>query len=716
MKLLKSFRQTMACLLTLSVFLAMFAGLGISPASAASLDDIRQYVILDFDFNNLEADADGVITAVKSSDGSLTASAYNVTRTEGRDGGYAVSFSSEGDNISTGICFSPENGSDPMADLGDSGVAISMWIKPDTDMNNVALFLYGDAAPSDGSSGGSTNNSLYILGQTQSGKDVATYRKNGGTNQQKLKLSGNYTWEQNTWQLFTFVEEADGKTIKFYINGNLMNTYTHSGSTYNTLKGIATSGLENKYYIGYQPVWPDNTHFQGAIDSFEVYGKALTAEEVKLLYKGEDAVITLGDDPVTLTAEDALLSGKAALVNIKDADNNSTGEKYIGEFGNGENNTATFTVTAPADGTYRLDIYYNNGGSSRNLVVTVNGDTDSTQTLACPYSGEWGKAGAEKAISTLTNLTEGANTIVFGNPVGYAPNLYRVVLTKIKTVGGGDEAVTLFAAKDGELGGQAASQYNGEPCVGWIGYDEKDAVGDEGTVTFTVDAAAAGTYSMDVYYLSKQKSNGENSDRTCIITVNSDTESAVSLFCPQGSSWTDVSLASVASCEVTLSAGNNTICFGNPNGNAPTLYKIVLTKKAETVSPGFSIGISDGAVTPVDEKFNITWNAMITLDPDKTLEEINDRLNFKDYGVYYGTSETAVRSLADGKTTDQAKKLSFNMSSDDTDISVYTIFGFRLKNVAAGRERAAMFYVTYETDGTTYTVFSDCITVSAAEA
>lgn len=126
-----------------------------------------------------------------------------------------------------------------------------------------------------------------------------------------------------------------------------------------------------------------------------------------------------------------------------------------------------------------------------------------------------------------------------------------------------------------------------------------------------------------------------------------------------------------------------------------------------------SVAASDGVAVASDtaDRYNITWNAKVDLIEPVTLEEINASATFKEYGVYYGVSESDVMAIAGGdESVTLAKKKAFN-SGDDID--VYTIFGFRLKNVAKGRIRAAMFYITYELEGKSYTVYSDCITAAA---
>ena len=74
--------------------------------------------------------------------------------------------------------------------------------------------------------------------------------------------------------------------------------------------------------------------------------------------------------------------------------------------------------------------------------------------------------------------------------------------------------------------------------------------------------------------------------------------------------------------------------------------------------------------------------------------------------------------MTNGIQSAQAKVMYFANAEDNgtDDIDVYTIFGFRLKGVPEGRSRAAKFFITYEYNGNTYTVFSDTVAVDAVIA
>ncbi|WP_052377622.1 glycoside hydrolase family 2 TIM barrel-domain containing protein [Robinsoniella sp. KNHs210] len=139
----------------------------------------------------------------------------------------------------------------------------------------------------------------------------------------------------------------------------------------------------------------------------------------------------------------------------------------------------------------------------------------------------------------------------------------------------------LQADGDGILGGQAAENFApGQGYVGWIGHGN-DATGEEGTVTFEFTADVAATWNLDIYYLSKANSSGAVgvNIRDFVITINGDTGNAVRVTCPEGNSWNNPGAASVITApKVFFNKGKNTLVFGNPDANAPSLVKIVLTR------------------------------------------------------------------------------------------------------------------------------------------
>ncbi len=82
----------------------------------------------------------------------------------------------------------------------------------------------------------------------------------------------------NQWVFVAGVMDGNNKLKKFFVNGNLVNTYTYNCSIpiandWDTI-GIAAAN-------GWGPYWP----FNGLIDELRIYTRALSDSEIKVLYE-----------------------------------------------------------------------------------------------------------------------------------------------------------------------------------------------------------------------------------------------------------------------------------------------------------------------------------------------------------------------------------------------------------------------------------------------
>jgi alpha-galactosidase len=129
-----------------------------------------------------------------------------------------------------------------------------------------------------------------------------------------------------------------------------------------------------------------------------------------------------GDFPAPTTtayeAEVATLGGSVTGV----FSNYSSGLAKAGNIGGGAANTVTFaSVPVPADGTYQLEIDYQTSGP-RSFFMSVNGATAQELDLNGDTFND------PTPVVIPVNLHAGVNTIEFGNPTGYAPDLDRIVV------------------------------------------------------------------------------------------------------------------------------------------------------------------------------------------------------------------------------------------------------------------------------------------------
>jgi alpha-galactosidase len=140
-----------------------------------------------------------------------------------------------------------------------------------------------------------------------------------------------------------------------------------------------------------------------------------------------DRIVISGDgrEPAptftTYEAEGAQLAGTASF----NYSTRASGGAYVGSFGAGPGNTITFNnVTAPATGTYQLEIDYVTDGP-RTVYVSINGATP----LQLTFNGNNWYDPVPYVLPV--QLLGGTNTIVFSNPnpSGYAPGIDVIIVS-----------------------------------------------------------------------------------------------------------------------------------------------------------------------------------------------------------------------------------------------------------------------------------------------
>jgi hypothetical protein len=107
----------------------------------------------------------------------------------------------------------------------------------------------------------------------------------------------------------------------------------------------------------------------------------------------------------------------------------------VGYIGNGSGNTLTFTgVQAPTAGTYRVMVSYadddraGTGNYNTNLIdraFTVTTPAGTNETVYTRNTYSWDQF---DTAEVTVQLNAGANTITFGNPSYYAPNIDKITV------------------------------------------------------------------------------------------------------------------------------------------------------------------------------------------------------------------------------------------------------------------------------------------------
>jgi hypothetical protein len=248
-------------------------------------------------------------------------------------------------------------------------------------------------------------------------------------------------------------------------------------------------------------------------------------------------------------AEAAVRAGTAAVFDCPAC----SGGSKVGNLGLGKNNTILFdSVTVARAGVYKMTVDYMTL-SLRAASYSVNDGPWVTLNVG------GGSFNLPTSSTVPVALRAGTNTIRFGNPTSYPPDLDRIVIS-------GDGSATLpaataYEAENAILGGSASPSY----CKLCSGASKAGNLGNgSGTVTFTnVAVPRDGTYQMEVDYLT-------SGPRTFFLRVNGATATELPL---DGSTF-DAFASTVI--PVHLHAGENTLEFNNPSQNAPDLDRIVI--------------------------------------------------------------------------------------------------------------------------------------------
>jgi len=216
---------------------------------------------------------------------------------------------------------------------------------------------------------------------------------------------------------FMEIDSMTGSTraLEYSVNGGLSSTLNVGGGSFNlparsTVPVVLKAGLNSV-------VFGNATSYPPDLDRVVISGNG-------------DALTPAW---TTYEAEDATMSGSASVSYCS----NCSGGSEVGNLGGGTGNDVTFTnVTAPAAGTYQMEIDYLTSGP-RSYYVSVNGGAATELDLN----------GSSFSLPTSTvipvALKAGVNTISFGNSTGYSPGLDRIAISPV--VGASDVSASVTA-------------------------------------------------------------------------------------------------------------------------------------------------------------------------------------------------------------------------------------------------------------------------------
>lgn len=256
-------------------------------------------------------------------------------------------------------------------------------------------------------------------------------------------------------------------------------------------------------------------------------------------------------------AELATLSGTAVVARCAAC----SGGAKVGGLALGANNKVTFNdVVVPRTGTYLMQVDSLTQGP-RSLIYRVN--SGPLKTL----NAGGGSFFRPSSTTVRVQLEEGFNSIEFGNPTSYPPDMDRIVIS-----GDGSEPAPTsitYEAENATLEGGVGHFYCqycwGAAQAGYIGGE----IGNNNNVLFSdITVPVAGIYQMEIDYLTSGR-------RSFFISINDGPGVELEL---NGSSF---SLPASTVIPIELNAGSNTIRFGNPAGYAPALDRIAISLAPE---------------------------------------------------------------------------------------------------------------------------------------
>ncbi|MFL5236110.1 MAG: alpha-galactosidase D [Rhizomicrobium sp.] len=267
------------------------------------------------------------------------------------------------------------------------------------------------------------------------------------------------------------------------------------------------------------------------------------------LFRVQLAGHALAAPPQAYDGSSAILHGAA---NLQPCPLCASGSK-ITYLGIGPDNYATFNdVEVKKAGVYRMEVDSLTNGT-RSYIINVNGGPDIT------LNSSGGSGNVPSSLTIPVKLNAGINSIQFGNPGSYPPDLDRIVIS-----GDGNEPYPTATTYEGEYATLTGSGSGGF-CGYCSGLAKAGNLGAGASATFTnVNVPLAGTYNMEIDYLT-------SGPRSFFLSVNDGTAQQLDL---NGTSFNSPASTVIP---VQLMAGNNTLAFSNPSNYAPDLDSITIS-------------------------------------------------------------------------------------------------------------------------------------------
>ncbi len=258
---------------------------------------------------------------------------------------------------------------------GTGDITVSAWAKTNV-LNSAGHWIYSDY--------GNDNNALVLLRLDTNNLFQAFFRDTGGT--QTVSAYNTTALATGTW--YHVVAVKSGKTALIYLNG-----VQEASSTNNSLGTITTNDGKPPVIGTYGTTPGGNFNWNGTIDDFRIYNRALSATEVASLY-AQTSITKIKNAAKGLVAYYPMSEGAGTTT----AD--ATGQGNTGTFG-----ASTGAPTWTTSGKFGNGISFDGSNDYVNTGVTVS-SLGLTNKATFSF---WAKKVADSTTSPFGNNNEGSD-------------------------------------------------------------------------------------------------------------------------------------------------------------------------------------------------------------------------------------------------------------------------------------------------------------------
>ncbi|NTU46678.1 DUF2341 domain-containing protein [Candidatus Roizmanbacteria bacterium] len=258
-----------------------------------------------------------------------------------------------------------------VSSIQNSTITLSTWINPDNIDHSNDKWIARNGM-------GTDENYGIFLGSPSSGNYKILFSGYSGT--WVSSSTTNYVVPSNTWSHIVVVL-TQGKSISFYLNGNLIQTNTIS---------FITVPATTAFHIGAGA--GSSQAYNGYLDDFRIYNRALTTSEIQTLYNLSDPTQTRSGNS---TASEYCIPGDTSLCNPPVADYRfEEGKGTTVQDVSGNNNNGTWSGTGSHYTTGKVGKAGNFDGSGDYVSVNNSsslafgtGDFSFSTWIKLPLSG-----------------------------------------------------------------------------------------------------------------------------------------------------------------------------------------------------------------------------------------------------------------------------------------------------------------------------------------